>query len=124
MRGPVYRQREGATPVRALTAILIVATALVSCGGDDGGSDSSQQVQSACEQAMAQAAEIDPMQDRTPFPDPYPAVRRCKTLSEWIQASEAHPDALAGVDPELLLTNVCGNPEIRSTDLCQEIRSQ
>lgn len=106
-------------PVRTLAALLIVATWLVGCGGDDG-SDTSQQVESACERAMAQAAEVDATQDTVE--DLYPAVRACRSVSEWIEAVQEYPDALDDVDPELVLRNICGNEPVSDTELCQQVQ--
>lgn len=71
----------------------------------------------ACEEAFAEAAAVDEMQDSNE--DLFPAVRACANVEEWTAASAQHPDALDGADPEFYLTNLCANyPEISSEPLC------
>lgn len=99
--------------VRGTVAALTVAGSLIGCGTGTG------EEASACEQAMADAAAVDEMQDTVP--DLYPAVEACGTVDEWTDAAEAHPDALDGADPETFLGNVCQNSELSDAELCAEV---
>jgi hypothetical protein len=77
---------------------------------------------SACEQAMETAAEVDEMSDT--LEDLYDVVRACANLAEFRAASEQFPEALDGVDPEVILPNLCANPDagISDTPICFEVR--
>lgn len=99
--------------VRGTVAALVVAGSLIGCG-----TGTSEEL-SACDQAMADAAEVDDMQDTVE--DLHPAVEACGTVDEWTDAAEAHPDALDGADPEMFLANVCQNGEVADAKLCAEV---
>jgi hypothetical protein len=76
---------------------------------------------SECMRAFEQAASVGEMQDTVS--DLYPAALACGTLAEWAAASEAHPAALDGADPETFAGNMClsAPPEVRAGALCAPI---
>ena len=97
---------------------------MASCSSDDAGSDTSsdQATESACESAFAAAATIGDMEDTVEDLDP--AIRVCKSVDEWIAASEAHPGAIDFADPVVYLTNRClysSEPDSAQTVLCQSL---
>ncbi|MEX0762056.1 MAG: hypothetical protein WD208_07685 [Dehalococcoidia bacterium] len=80
--------------------VLIAATAVViSCTVDDA-TDLTE-----CERAFEAAAEVPDHQDTVE--DLHPAVRTCVSVEDWTAASERFPDALDGVDPVVILRNLC-----------------
>jgi hypothetical protein len=46
------------------------------------------------------------------------ALRVCESLEEWTAASEAHPGALDGIDPETFLRHACRNGFLKDETLC------
>jgi hypothetical protein len=75
-----------------------------------------------CGSAFAAAAAIGDMEDTVEDLDP--AILVCRSVDEWIAASEANPGALDGVDPVVHLTNRClyaTNPDISWTVLCESL---
>ena len=101
--------------MRLVTTALLALT-LVGCGGTAPGGGAA----TACQSAMADAAAVGDTADA--LADLYPAVRACATLAEFSAASALHPDALDGVEPEVILPNLCANEaSITDTPLCQEV---
>lgn len=77
---------------------------------------------SACDTAFAEAASVSDMEDQ--LSDLWPAFTACGTLEEFIAASENHPDALDGADPEIYATNQClYEPVVEDSPICAEIGS-
>lgn len=74
---------------------------------------------SACDEAFAQAAEASDFEDSVS--DLYPAVRACDSVEEWVEASEAHPDALDGADPRTFLRNICQGDAVADAELCAQV---
>lgn len=75
---------------------------------------------SACEAAVASAAQVDPVQDINE--DLWAAFDACASLEEFQTAAEAHPGALDGADPETYVRNGCQYyPEVADSQLCQAI---
>lgn len=125
--------------------VLIMLVFLAACGGGDDPSMGAGETTTAaapagdglpaddaaggampneCARDFAAAAEVDEMEDTGS--DLYPAAKSCSSLEEWIAASEAHPDALDGADPETFARNTClygpeEDPELEDAALCQEL---
>lgn len=101
--------------MRLVTTALLALT-MVACGGTAPGGGAA----TACQRAMADAAAVSDTADA--LADLYPAVRACGSLAEFSAASVANPDALDGVEPEVILPNLCANEaSIADTPLCQEV---
>jgi hypothetical protein len=67
-------------------------------------------------EAAASAATSDTVADFVP------AIKACKTLAEWIAASNANPGALDGVSPKLFVQNACASLEsLVDEPLCLEV---
>lgn len=74
---------------------------------------------SACQMAFADAAAVDPLQDS--HADLWPAFDACADLAEFSAASQMHPDALDGVDPETYATEQCAaEPELQDSPVCRD----
>jgi hypothetical protein len=100
---------------RTIVTALVALFALSACGGE---SDSSEA--SACEDAFAEAAQVDEMQDA--HSDLWPAFEACGSVEEFAAASDAHPDALDGVDPQTYAENQCASePEVEGTPVCESV---
>ena len=92
----------------------VAASAETSTGG------SSVAVSAACSDAMAAAAASNNVSDTVA--DLEPAIRACKTLAEWIAASDANPAALDGASPELFVQNACASLEALANEpLCRAV---
>lgn len=73
-----------------------------------------------CLDAFEDAAEVPDTQDT--LADLWPAVDACETLEDFTAASEEHPDALDGADPETYVRNQCEyEPEVADSALCQSL---
>jgi hypothetical protein len=121
-----------------ILATLVLAT-LSGCGGDDeaNSAGTTTTVEDAtttapagsdlpteqCDQAFADAASQDDMSDTVE--DLYPAARACESIADWVAASENHPSALDGADPEAFAINVCafGEDAVAGSALCEELGS-
>lgn len=69
---------------------------------------------------MAAAASVDEMQDTVD--DLYPVAQACESLADWTAASQAHPDALDDIEPEIVATNICLYGDgVAGSRLCQEL---
>ena len=105
-----------------LTALLFAVTVVSSCtvasdSGSGGGGTS------LCGGAFAVAAAIDPTE--TSKADLDMAIKRCRSLDEWADASAEHPDALRGVSPDRLLEERCADPSagLARYQLCGLVRA-
>ncbi len=73
-----------------------------------------------CDAAFADAASKGDMEDTAE--DLWPAARVCESLADWTAASEAHPDALNGADPEEFARNTCQfGDDMGGSALCAEV---
>jgi hypothetical protein len=85
------------------TGIVIVALFVLSLVLPDASEE--EAVSAECMNAMRTAASVSDMQDTVS--DLYPALEACGTVEAFTAASEEHPDALDGVDPETFARNAC-----------------
>jgi hypothetical protein len=108
------------TAIRA-AALLALSVALAGCGG---GGDDEEPAEgpevSACEEAFAEAAEVDDMSDV--HEDLWPAFEACGDLDEFSAAAEKYPDAINGTDPETYAKNGCLYEEsLAESPVCVDI---
>lgn len=75
---------------------------------------------SGCDAAFASAAAVSDIEDAQE--DLWPAFSDCADLAEFTAASELHPDALDGTDPETYATNQClYEPTVAGTPVCEDV---
>lgn len=91
-------------------------------GTGQGAEGARTEVASGCLLAFRTAAAVDDMHDT--HQDMFPAFTECKTLEEWVAASEMYPAALDGVDPRMYARNVCRSyeAEVGDSPICQAVR--
>ena len=89
--------------VGPLAALLVAVAALSGCAAA-GGSDGSD-AGAVCDDAFRQVAAIDPTAV-TPT-DLDVAIRRCRSLTDWLAAAAEHPEALRGASPVDHLEDRC-----------------
>jgi hypothetical protein len=89
--------------VGPLTALLVAAAALAGCSAADGSSGAD--AGAVCSDAFVQVAAIDP--SRATPTDLDLAIRRCRSLTDWLAAAAAHPEALRGASPVDHLEDRC-----------------
>jgi hypothetical protein len=100
-------------PVAAILLLLLAA-----CGSTGGGNELT-----ACESAVQEAAQIDPMQDTVADLDR--AIQQCESLADFEAAASQFPDALDGVSAEVFLGNRCRfEPSVANAPLCVELGAQ
>ncbi len=89
--------------IAPLAALLIAAAALSGCtaAGGSNGADA----EAVCRDAFAQVAAIDPAKATSTDLDL--AVRRCRSLTDWLAAAAEYPDALRGASPVDYLEDRC-----------------
>lgn len=91
---------------RSAAAILLLAGLVLTACSATRNASSADDGSAACDSAFASAASVDSMHDTVS--DLYPAVKACRTVEQWMSASQAHPEAISeGVDPRMFLGNVC-----------------
>jgi hypothetical protein len=92
---------------------LALVFALAACGSN--GAD-----ETACQQALADAAAIEATEDAVENLDE--AIRVCASLVDFEAAADAFPEALDGASAREFIANRCSaNDELADTALCQEV---
>lgn len=134
---PTVRPMRRVLPL-LLPLLLPLALVLTGCGGDSATTETSTTTTApeeessttagdglptdACDAAFEQAAQPGEMEDTVE--NLYPAARACESIADWTAASEQHPDALDGADPEGFAINVCAYGEdVADSPLCQEVNA-
>src|SRR6187397_26860 len=98
----VSRNPRSAGPLAALLAAVAALSGCAAAGGS-GGADAD----AVCSDAFIQVAAIDATH-ATPT-DLDIAVRRCRSLSDWLAAAAEHPEALRGDSPVEYLEARCAD---------------
>ncbi len=106
--------------VGPLAALLVAVAALSGCSAAGGGASD---LEASCTDAFRQVAAIAP-DDATSF-DLDLAVRRCSSLTDWLAAAAAHPNALRGASPVDYLEDRCTSPDagLSGYTLCGLLRA-
>jgi hypothetical protein len=100
----VSRNPRSAGPLAALLAAVAALSGCAAAGGS-GGADAD----AVCTDAFIQVAAISAA-DATPT-DLDLAVRRCRSLTDWLAAAAEHPEALRGASPVEYLEGRCAAPD-------------
>jgi ADP-ribosylglycohydrolase len=101
----------------ATTVLLlgVLGSFVTACGS------ATADLQSKCDQAVAQAIAIDPGSDTVSAVDG--AIAGCQSLEAWVAAAEQYPDGFGGQDPASLANERCAaSAELASAPVCTDLQ--